>query len=287
LVVGGLGVALPTPLHLAQARMLEAHGDWPGAIREYELAGPSAPDSQDLARVYDEWGDALQRQGDYRDAINEYETTIASYPNATDEVVRAQNGDAQARYFYGAQLLARRDYATAAYEFERVQTLFPGSWYASRSHLGAATAYYGLGQQELTYSCLAARDTYHKLIGEYAGTPEGAKARADLAAPVTISGHVVNYPAGSAPTVYLSANVRGSSDNAYLSDDYHVYVNSTGAFTFKGVPQGKYNVSADLADGSGWYWFYDQPSYDPYVVVAGPLCPVDAGTFTFGGGFTT
>lgn len=88
--LGGTGLALVRPLHLAQARALEADHEWSAAIRQYELSGEQGPASRDIARTYVEWGDALRRQGDYAGALDRYQVVITSYAHAGVETGRAE-----------------------------------------------------------------------------------------------------------------------------------------------------------------------------------------------------
>src|SRR5579863_823000 len=83
--LGGAGLLLPPTLHQAQARALETGGDWAGALREYQLAGERAPKSRALARVHDEWGEALERQGQYASAFDHFTLVIADYSGAPVE----------------------------------------------------------------------------------------------------------------------------------------------------------------------------------------------------------
>jgi tetratricopeptide (TPR) repeat protein len=88
--LGGAGLALVRPLHLAQAQALETGQDWSDAIREYQLAGEHGPASRDLARTYLEWGDALRRQGDYASALDRYHVVLTAYPDSGEVARRAE-----------------------------------------------------------------------------------------------------------------------------------------------------------------------------------------------------
>ncbi len=323
--LGGVGLGLVNPLHLAQARALEASHDWAGAVREYQLAGQRAPASHDLARVYDEWGEDLADHGRYAGALANYLTVLTTYPAATGEDRRAvadltqtytiwldgASGDlpydailqglssdlqaswcdascqtsladlqAQARLQYGAVLAGEQRYTLAIAQFNLVVSQLPGSPYAARAHAAAATAYYGLGQSQLTVGiCANAVTTFQTLASKYGDTPEGGKARAALAAPVDVTGSLKGYPANQVPTMYLSKHVLGDRYYYIFSKDYSAPLDASGRFTFHQVQQGQYYLSAILADGSGTYW-RDKNTGNLYSVVVGPLCTVQMGTFS-------
>ena len=323
--LGSAGLGLVNPLHLAQARALEASHDWAGAVQEYQLAGQRAPASHDLARVYDEWGEDLAGHGRYAGALANYLTVLTTYPAAAGEDRRAvadliqaytvwldgASGDlpydailqgvgsdlqaswcdascqtsladlqAQAHLQYGAVLAGEQQYTLAIAQFNLVVSQLPGSPYAARAHAAAATAYYGLGQSQLTGGiCADAVTTFQTLAGKYGDTPEGGKARAALAAPVDVTGSLKGYPANQAPTMYLSKHVLGDRYYYIFSKDYSAQLDASGRFTFHQVQQGQYYLSAILPDGSGTYW-RDKNTGNLYSVVVGPLCTVQIGTFS-------
>lgn len=99
--LGGVGISLVRPLHLAQAHTFEARHIWNRAISEYQLGGETGPSSRDPARAYDEWGEALDSQGDYTDAISAFYTVLSHYSQAQTEAQRAAQGllEAATRWF--------------------------------------------------------------------------------------------------------------------------------------------------------------------------------------------
>lgn len=86
---GAAGLPLAPALHLTQAQQAEAHGDWVTAVREYELAGRQPPTSQDLARIYNEWGEQLLREGYPDFAAGEFNTVLTVYPQSGPQFSRA------------------------------------------------------------------------------------------------------------------------------------------------------------------------------------------------------
>jgi tetratricopeptide (TPR) repeat protein len=286
--LGGVGLVVSTPLHIVQARSLEAAHQWSDAIHEYELGGERAPASHDLARVYDEWGDELQASGRYTEAIGKYDMVINTFSEAAAELQRARVSEARVRFEYGTQLSAEGQYGQAIMEFETITSEFADSAYAARAHAAAATARYTRGQQLLAQqlvnrsACEGALLDYETLASKYADTPEGAKAKAALAAGVDVTGVLTNYPTDVPITMYLSKTIRGNP--AYhFSEDYSAGVRSNGQFSFTSVQQGNYNLFASKPDGTGWYWYYSKDNL--YTVTVCQLCTVDAGTYDYGDGF--
>ena len=87
---GAGGIAQANPLRMAQARQAETTGAWQVAVDEYTQAGEQAPTSANLARVYTEWGEALQQQGDYAGATAKLSTVTQNYAKAGSVVERAR-----------------------------------------------------------------------------------------------------------------------------------------------------------------------------------------------------
>lgn len=189
----------------------------------------------------------------------------------------AHGVEAQARYQYGQQLFAGGSFEDAITQFEAVQSQFSTSPYASQAHTAAAKAYLALGQQQLTSGdCVnTAVSTYKTLATKYIDTPEGKQAKAALAAPVSVTGHISGpYPRNPAPLGMLSKHV--DPPNFVFSAEYTTGINAkSGAFTFRNIKQGKYNFSTVVQDGSFIdyvTWFGVGHNY--YFVQVGPLCTV-------------
>ncbi|HEX6122432.1 MAG TPA: tetratricopeptide repeat protein [Ktedonobacterales bacterium] len=100
---GATALAYVAPLHGAQAHALEGQHQWAAAITEYALAGQSNPNSADIARVYDEWGEALLAQGSYSQAVDRFHIVIKYYDQSGAPVARAQKDLVQT---YGAWVKA-------------------------------------------------------------------------------------------------------------------------------------------------------------------------------------
>ncbi|HEV7127595.1 MAG TPA: hypothetical protein VGN32_09140, partial [Ktedonobacterales bacterium] len=185
-------------------------------------------------------------------------------------------------YLLGVQFVAQQNYTSAIAYFEQIQTQYHTSSYAKQAYSAAASAYYALGQSQLIAACVTAIPTFKTLAGTYATTPQGAKAKAALAAPVTVTGFIQHAPIAHAP-VYLSRNVSGGASGYFtLSDDYAATLDNASHFTFHNVAPGQYDLSLLLPDGSSVFWQYSNP-FDPYTVTVTPLCSTDAGAFNYTG----
>jgi hypothetical protein len=88
--IGGLNFS--TALHRMQAGVLEGRGIYEAAIHEYTLAGESAPNAPDIARVYDEWGESLLKAHDYARSVAAFSVVATNYAESGDEVMRAYAG---------------------------------------------------------------------------------------------------------------------------------------------------------------------------------------------------
>ena len=98
LLVGTAGTLGVNPLHLAQARQLEGSGQWAGAIREYAQTGERSPNAPDIARVYDEWGEAQLSRHDYAGAAASFTTVLEHFPTTSGGSVARANRDLYATY---------------------------------------------------------------------------------------------------------------------------------------------------------------------------------------------
>jgi tetratricopeptide (TPR) repeat protein len=95
LVAGLLGtsltaLALGPTLRAAQARELERAGQWDGAIQEYTLAGETGPAAANIARIFNESGEALLAAHDYAGAAVRFTTVTTNYNATGAEVARAR-----------------------------------------------------------------------------------------------------------------------------------------------------------------------------------------------------
>lgn len=268
---------------MRQRHYKDAVSDFIIVLAQFPQSGAAVDRAQtDLFNAYVAWVRAGDPAIPYGEAVAE----IVSYRSAPgcDATCQAtaQALEPQIRYQYGVQLIAQRQFVAAVEQFEIVQTHFPVSPYSAQSHVGAAQAYWALGQQQLQGSCVDAIPTYQALAKSYGDTPEGKNAKAALAAPQSVTGTISGFT-DPTPVVYLSRSLSVGPGFFVASDDYRATVNSRGDFLFTGVAQGGYNLSAAsyIAGGAIIYPYWVGPSGNLYFVHVGPLCPTQIGTLAF------
>jgi len=212
---------------LARGRYEQAAITFQTVITTYPRSGAAGDRAQqDLFETYTTWLRASPETISYPDAIADFVAYRASPSCAAPCQGAARDGEAQARYQFGAQLAGRSQYTNAITQFEIVQAQFPQSPYAKPSHGAAATAYYMLGQQQLQQACSNALPSYQALAKTYGDTPEGRKARAALSAPQRVTGTVTGFPPGAPHLVYLSRSANPATFS--FSDDYQATIDARG-----------------------------------------------------------
>src|SRR5579859_873091 len=249
-------------------------------ITQLGQSGASVDRAQtDLYTTFSAWVPTNDPAIPYSDAI----AVIVAYRSnpqcdATCQA-SAREVENQARFQFGLQLLAQQRYSAAIQQLEMVQTELATGPYTLQAHLAAARAYLALGQQQLHGTCSDAIPTYQTLTHRYGDTPEGAQAKTALSAPQSVTGNISNF-ADPNRTVYLSRTANPSTFS--FSQDYRTTVDAHGSFTFQGVAQGKYNLSAaSYVSGSYIIYPYWSEGQNVYSVQVAPLCPTQIGQLTF------
>lgn len=189
----------------------------------------------------------------------------------------------QAHYRYGEELLAASKYSDAIAQFDLIAGQYPRSAVANEAHAAAATAYYGLGQRLLAASfCTDAVPVYKTLSATYGDTPEGKKARAELAAPRDVSGRVTGLSNPSSATIHLSTRI--NPDTYSYSNEYSAKLDKSGNYTIKNVKQGKYYISLTRPLGGTTeyaYWWADAKRTAYYSITVEPLCSVSVAELAY------
>jgi hypothetical protein len=269
--LGGAAVGLPGPIRSAQVGNLEGQDQYQNAVNL--LVADKASD-EDIAAVYDTWGEHLTSAAQYTQAVTEFDTVIHMYAGATNGVARANKDEATA-YFDLAEAdlttaATSGDYTSAVGAFSKIQTTFLSATDAAKVHADYAKALFGLGNQELKLNsqsgCTSAVTAYTQLANSFSDTPEGQQAKTALAQPVSVSGKfsgtVKAAPSGDANVVFLLPN----ADPNYQGQVQAGAVQSNGTFAIAKVMPGTYglvwgyvNISANqitqitgyLADSAG------------------------------------
>jgi outer membrane protein assembly factor BamD (BamD/ComL family) len=275
-----------------------AQGDYKDALAIFQSVGaqyaqsgdPLGRANDDVFKTYSAWVKSNGSDVPYSDAISFFEHYRTTASCSTSCASDAAAIEAQALYQYGTSLAASSDYTDAITQFEKIASSFASSSYAAQAHSAAATAYLAVGKQQLTTGCSniypfdaafttsdpgyqALLGTYQKLVSKYADTPEGQQAKKALAAPQSVSGTVINAPAGSAIVLLLSKHANPNA--GYFSGEYKTTPGGRGSFAFRAVAPGVYNLSGTVTTPSviATLWYTDQQN-NPISFHVYALCPV-------------
>jgi outer membrane protein assembly factor BamD (BamD/ComL family) len=148
LLVGILGVALAPVIHLLQGHMLEGQKQYQRALAEYAAGGEHAPDGQDSARTYLEWGQQNVQQQDYGAAVQHLGAAAERY-TATPAARQAREPMGKALLLYGQELAREEQFASAIQQFERLRTHYSDTAAArqAESEQDEPAVYFNLGKQ--------------------------------------------------------------------------------------------------------------------------------------------
>jgi outer membrane protein assembly factor BamD (BamD/ComL family) len=183
LAASGFGLTQQATIHQMQGRFYEGQQQWQSAINEFQLAGEHAPNSDNIARIYDEWGEQLSNTQHYPTAIDKFNITLTSFQEATGEVTRAQADSVTAYLDWGKQASQQHDYNDAVTHFGDLLNLpyCNANCQAEASAL-SATAYYDLAETQLTAQQYAdAANSFQTLATLFPKSPEAQKDHEDFA----------------------------------------------------------------------------------------------------------
>jgi tetratricopeptide (TPR) repeat protein len=183
LVLCLIGLTQQSPLHRLQAHFLEGQQQWQTAINEYQLAGEGAPTSENIARVYNEWGEQLSATQHFQEAFTRFNIVMNNYGSATTGVALAQSDTIRAYLGWGQQASRQQDYAAATSHYDALlQLSYCTASCQSQANALDATAYYNLAESQLAnqnYS--SAVTSFQTLTSRFASSPEGHQVHADYA----------------------------------------------------------------------------------------------------------
>jgi tetratricopeptide (TPR) repeat protein len=123
LLIGILGIALSPTIHALQGHQLERQTNYQRAIEEYAASGEQAPNGQDIARSYLEWGRQNLKQQDYADAV-QHLGMVAQHYTATPAAKQARGPMGQALLLYGQDLAHAQRYSQAIQQFDLLRTRY-------------------------------------------------------------------------------------------------------------------------------------------------------------------
>ncbi|HJT57111.1 MAG TPA: tetratricopeptide repeat protein [Ktedonobacteraceae bacterium] len=183
LVTSGIGLTQQTALHQMQGRSLEGQQQWESAINEFQLAGEHAPNSDNIARTYDEWGEQLSNTQHYGSSIDKFNTVLDTFSAAPSEVIRAQSDNVTAYLNWGKQAEQQHDYSDAITHFSDLLNLsYCNTNCQAQANALDATANYNLAETQLAAQQYAsAANTFQTLATLFPKSPEAQKDHEDFA----------------------------------------------------------------------------------------------------------
>ncbi len=279
----GIGLTQQTGLHAMQARYLEGQHSWQTAISEYQAAGETAPASENLARAYIEWGEALEHQQQYASAVAKFSTVLNQYPQATAQLSRARSDLVAAYLAWASSASQRQDYAGATSHYDALLALsFCDSACQALALPKDATAYDQLAEQQLNAQQYApAVAAFKTLTTRFASSPEARQVHADYAKALWGLGQqqVKSACANAIPTYQqLAKQFADTSQGQQAATALKQPVQATGHFT-QGVPGTPFTPTAFLVQGLS---VGIQQYQFPPLLRAAPTTQIKSdGSFTF------
>jgi tetratricopeptide (TPR) repeat protein len=183
LLVSGVSLTQQASIHQVQGHFLEGQQQWQNAITEFQRDGEHAPNSDNIARTYDEWGEMLSNAAHYDTSIDKFNTVLDTYSLATGEVTRAQSDKVAAYLNWGRQASQQHDYNDATTHFNDLLNLpyCNANCQAETSALDAM-AYYDQAEMQLTGQQYdSAVNTFQSLTTLFPKSPEAQKDHKDYA----------------------------------------------------------------------------------------------------------
>lgn len=284
LLFSGLGLSQQNGLHLAQGRYLEGQQNWSMAISEYQAGGERSGASLDVARTYNEWGEARIRQQQFEGAVASFSAVIKNYQSVTAEFTRAKTEIVTAYLGWGDQASQRQDYAGATAHYNDLLSLVfcNGNSCMEQANARDASAYYHLAEQQLARQRYAqAVDAYRTLKVRFPKAPEVGQMHAHYAQALWgESQQQLNSSCSEALGNYrlLAALFADTNEGQQAASALRKPVPVKGRFT-QSIPGVPYHPSAYLVQGlmAGM-----QQSQFPPLLAHAPVATIQSdGSFTF------
>ncbi len=195
-----VGLTQQSTIHSLQAHFWEGQQQWQSSINEYQLAGEGAPTSENIARVYNEWGEQVNAQQHYQDALARFNTVMNSYGSASTGVARAQSDTVKAYLAWGQQASQQHDYTAATSHYDALlQLTYCTATCQTQGTALDATAYYNLAESQLASQHYAdAVNNFQIVVSRFASSPEAQKLHGDYAK--ALLGHGQEQLATSCPS---------------------------------------------------------------------------------------
>ncbi len=183
LMISGVGLTQQSTIHSLQAHNWEGQQQWGHAITEFQLAGEGAPTSNNISRVYNEWGEQFSAIQHYPEAFPKFDIVLNNYSLATAEVARAQVDKIKAYFAWAQQASQHHDYSAATMRLDALlQLTYCDANCQSQANALDATAYYNLaGLQLFAQQYDAAVTSFQTVLTRFPNSPEAQKAHGDFA----------------------------------------------------------------------------------------------------------
>jgi len=178
-----VGLTQQSTIHGLQAHSWEGQWQWQSSINEYQLAGEGTPTSENIARVYNEWGEQFSAQQHYVDAFAKFDIVKNNYGSASTGVARAQSDTIKAYLGWGQQASQQHDYTAATSHYDALlQLSYCTATCQSQANALDATAYYNLAESKLaTQNYPDAVTNFVIVVSRFASSPEAQKLHEDYA----------------------------------------------------------------------------------------------------------
>jgi tetratricopeptide (TPR) repeat protein len=178
-----IGLTQQPAIHNVQAHALEARQQWQPAIDQYQSSGEGAPTSEDIARVYNLWGEQYTSQQQYSESLAKYNVVLIYYGSATTGVARARSDSIAAYLAWGQQASQQHNYAGAVSHYDDLLRLsYCAAACQSQASALDATAYYNLAESQLAAkNYTTAINAFHTLVSRFANSQEARNAHRDYA----------------------------------------------------------------------------------------------------------
>ncbi len=178
-----VGLTQQSAIHSLQAHSWEGQQQWQSSINEYQLAGEGAPTSENITRVYNEWGEQINAQHRYENALAKFNIVLTNYGSASTGVARAQSDTVKAYLAWGQQASQEHDYTAATIHYDTLLHLsYCTATCQSQANTLDATAYYNLAESQLVAKNYSnAVSNFHIVVSRFASSPEAHNLHGDYA----------------------------------------------------------------------------------------------------------
>jgi tetratricopeptide (TPR) repeat protein len=178
-----VGLTQQSTIHSLQAHAWEGQQQWQSSINEYQLAGEGVPTSENIARVYNEWGEQINVQHRYENALAKFNTVLTKYGSASTGVARGQSDTIKAYFAWSQQASQQQDYRAATSHYDALlQLSYCTATCQSQASSLDATNYYSLAESQLaTKNYADAVNFFQIVVTRFPSLPEAQKMHQDYA----------------------------------------------------------------------------------------------------------